>query len=432
VKSWLKQALPLLLATTAAVLLASCDEQLEGGAACPALCPQPRATTVRDTTFFAVELDTSLAGFPALGTEAQFFIASLGDTLQTRGIVRFDSLPLTFRHNNSAVDSNIVFVDTGAYVRLSLVRPDTLGAPTTVEVYDVDLDGAEEADPTAVGSAFTANRLLGSRTIPADSLRDSVRVPINSAKLLAKIQGSADRLRIGLRVTRSGGGSARITVVATNGSPTYGKDPPILVFRPSTDTTVSPTRMSPRSVTPAEAFVAADLADYLVVTKAPPDPPSNVIRVGGLPGRRAYFRFNIPSRIIDSSNVVRATLLLTQRPNGFSPGPRDSVAIEQFTVTAGPAVKDLSRALLFLTTPSKTDSTRLVAADSGTRSLELISLVRAWRTTSPDRTPRALALRTTTESLTGGQLDFFSMEAPVAVRPRLRLTYLPQQVGGLP
>jgi hypothetical protein len=190
--------------------------------------------------------------------------------------------------------------------------------------------------------------------------------------------------------------------------------------------------VAPRSTTPAAPFVASDLADYLVVTKAPPDPPSDVIRVGGLPGRRAYFRFNIPSRIIDSSNVVRATLLITQRPNGLSPGPRDSVALEQFTVTAGPAVTDLSRALLFLTAPGKTDSTRLVAADSGTRSFEMINLVRAWRSTTADRTPRALALRTTTESLTGGQIDFFSIEAPVTVRPKLRLTYLPQQANGLP
>jgi hypothetical protein len=428
VKSWLKHA-PLVLATAAAALLASCDEQLEGGTACPVLCPTP-PTSVRDTTFFAVELDTSISGFPAIGSEPQFFIATLGDTLQTAGIVRFDSLPLTFKHSNSAVDSNIVYVDTGAFVRLSIVRPDTVGAPTTIEVYDVDLDSAEDADPTAVRSAFTPDRLLGSRTVPADSLKDTVRVPIDPDKLLAKIQSPSDRLRIGLRVRSTT--SARLTIVSSNGASTYGRSPPLLIFRPSADTTVLLDTVAPRSTTPAAPFVASDLADYLVVTKAPPDPPSDVIRVGGLPGRRAYFRFNIPSRIIDSSNVVRATLLITQRPNGLSPGPRDSVALEQFTVTAGPAVTDLSRALLFLTAPGKTDSTRLVAADSGTRSFEMINLVRAWRSTTADRTPRALALRTTTESLTGGQIDFFSIEAPITVRPKLRLTYLPQQASGLP
>ena len=427
-KSWLKHA-PLVLATAAAVLLASCDEQLEGGAACPLLCPVP-ATSVRDTTFFAVEMDTSVSGFPALGAELQFFLASLGDTLQTRGIVRFDSLPLTFRHNNTAVDSNIVYVDTGAFVRLSIVRPDTVGQPTTIEVYDVDLDGGEEADPTAVGSAFTPDRLLGSRTVPADSLKDSLRVPIDPTKLLAKIQSTNDRLRIGLRVTSTT--STRLTIVSTNGAPTFAAAGPQLIFRPSADTSVPLSVVQPRSVTPAQSFIAADLADYLVVTQAPPDPPPGVIRIGGLPGRRAYFRFNIPSRILDSSNVVRATLMLTQRPIRLSPDPGDSVALTQFLVTAGPAVTDIKRALLFLSPPPKTDSTRFIAADSGVRSLEVINAVRAWRSTAADRTSRALALRSTTESLTGGQIDFFSIEAPVGVRPKLRLTYLPPQAGGLP
>jgi len=431
VKSWLKHVHPLVLATAVAVVLVACDEQLDGGAACPILCPQP-PSSVRDTTFFAVEMDTSIAGFPSIGAELQMFIASLGDTLQTRGIIRFDSLPLTFRHNNTVVDSNIVNVDTGAFLQLGLVRPDTLGAPTTVEVYDVDMNGAEEADPTAVTAAFTAARLIGSRTIPADSMKDTVRIPIDPSVLLAKIQSSTDRLRLGLRVT-SAAGSAKMTVVTSNGAGTYGGAlEPQLRFRPSADTSVGITTMVPRSVTPPETFIASDLADYLVVAKASPDPPSNVIRVGGMPGRRAYLRFNIPSRILDSSNVVRATLMLTQRPNAFSPTAGDTVAVEQFIVTAGPAVGDLSRALLFLTGLGRPDSSRLVAADSGQRDFEMISLVRAWRSTTADKTPRALALRSTRESLTPGQIDFFSLEAPLAVRPKLRITYVPQTVTGLP
>ena len=419
-----------MLATAVAVVLVACDEQLDSGAACPLLCPT-RPASVQDTTFFAVDLDTSIVGFPSMGSEGQMFVASLGDTLQTRGIVRFDSLPLTFRHNNSVTDSNIVFVDTGAFVQLGLVRPDTLGSASTVEVYDVDMNGAEDADPTVVTSAFTPARLIGSRTIPADSMKDTVRIPIDPKVVLAKIQSSTDRLRIGLRVT-SASGSAKMTVVTSNGVGSYGITEPELIFRPSADTSVSKVTVVPRSVTPPEIFIASDLADYLVVAKPPPAPPPNVLRVGGLPGRRAYFRFNIPSRILDSSNVVRATLMLTQRPNAFSPSAGDTVALEQFIVTAGPAVGDLSRALLFLTSIGKSDSARLVAADSGERDFEMISLVRAWRSTTIDKTPRALALRTTTESLTAGQIDFFSLEAPLAVRPRLRITYVPQTVTGLP
>ena len=426
-KAWFKHAQPLALATAVAVVFGACDESLEGGNACPLLCPQP-PITMRDTTFVAVELDTAIAGYPSFATEASMFLASFGDTLQTRGVVRYDSLPQLFRHNNSTVDSSIVFVDTGAVIKLSIVTGDTVGQPTTIEAYDVDLEGADDSDPQAVVSAFTPERLLGSRTVPADSLRDTVSVPINPDRLLARIQSDTpgNRLRVGLRVT-SASGSARLMVRTGN-----GQAPAVLRFRPSADTSVNIIELTPFSKTPAEAFLAADYADYLVVATPPPDPPSDVTRIGGLPGRRAYMRFNIPSRILDSSNVVRATLLLTQRPNGFSPEPDDSVAIEPFAVTAGAGITDLSRALLFLIATPGADSARLVAADSGVRTFELIRLVKLWAATTAAKTPRALSLRSTVEGVSGRQIDFYSLEAPPEVRPRLRITYLPRTTGGLP
>jgi hypothetical protein len=413
------------LALAAAAVFVACDEQLDSGLACPALCPQLE-TSVRDTTIFAVELDTSIAGFPALGTELELFIASLGDTLETRGVVRYDSLPDTFRHVNTAEDSVIYAVDTGAVIKLRLAANDTLGGPVTVEVYDVDLNGPDDADPTLAAEAFTPERLLGSRTFAAESLKDSISVPIDPTVLLGKIQSPvpANRLRIGLRVTQSG--QARLSTFASNAG-----GAPLLVFRPSTDTTVAMLRLGPRSKFPAEESIASDFADYLLVTKSPPAPPPGVLRVGGMPGHRAYFRFNIPSSILDSSSVVRATLLLTQRPNPFSPEPNDSTLLQQFAVTSGAAVTDVARALLFLTI-STSDSVRLAAADSGVRSFEMIGLVRAWRATTVDRTPRAFALRAATEGHLARQVDFFSNEASVDVRPRLRLTYLPRQPDGLP
>lgn len=424
-KAWLKHAQPLVLAFAAAAVFAACDEQLDAGLACPALCPQ-RETTVRDTTIFAVELDTSVAGFPAFGTELELFIASLGDTLETRAVVRYDSLPGTFRHINTAADSAIIAVDTGSVVKLRLAANDTLGGPVTVEVYDVDLNGPDDADPTLAATAFTPDRLLGSHTFAAAALKDSIDVPIDPNVLLGKIQTAVpgNRLRIGLRVAQSG--QARLSVFTANSG-----GAPLLVFRPSTDTTVAKVRWGARSKFPKEELIASDLADYLLVIKSPPAPPPGVLRVGGMPGRRAYFRFNIPSSILDSSSVVRATLSLTQRPNPFSPDPRDSISLQQFAVTAGPTVTDVSRALLFLTS-STLDSVRLAAADSGVHSFEMIGLVRAWRSTSVSRTPRALALRAATEGHLARQIDFFSSKAAASVRPRLKLTYLPRQPDGLP
>ena len=131
-KAWLKFLQPLVLATVVAVLVGACNEELEGGNACPLLCPHAPAS-VQDTTFVAVDLDTSIAGYPSLGREVAFFLASFGDTLQTRGAVRYDTLSSRFTHSNSATDSAVVVVDTGAIIRFTVIRGDTLAAGGTLE-----------------------------------------------------------------------------------------------------------------------------------------------------------------------------------------------------------------------------------------------------------------------------------------------------------
>lgn len=427
VKSWWNRAKPLTIILAAAVAFGACDEQLDSGGACPLLCPV-RQAQVRDTSFFAVAFDTSVAGFPSVGLEPVFFLASFGDTLQTRGVVRFDDLPKTFRHSNSATDSAIVAVDTGAVLRLHVAQPDTTGVTTTVEAYDVDLRGAEETDPNAVSGAFTPDRLLGSRTFPAKSLKDSIDVPIDPAKLLAKVQTDTpmNRLRVGLRVT-SPAGSAKLAVFTTNQDPVTA---PTLIFRPSAgDTSVAKVTMSPASKTPSDPTIADALKDYIVVSTPPSAPPAGVVRVGSMPGRRAYLRFDVPSSLIDSADIIRATLTLTQRPSLASPQPRDTVGLQTFIVTAGAALSDLGRALQLLLN-QRADTLRFVPTDSGQRTFEMIEAIRFWRATKPDRTPRALAFRTTQEGMSGAQVDFFSIEAPPAVRPVLRITYLPRPTAG--
>jgi hypothetical protein len=427
VKSWSKHVQPLVIACALGLAFGACTEQLDSGVACPALCPEV-AAQLKDTTFFAIDLDTAVAAYPTSGEELRQFIASMGDTLQTRGVIRYDSLPSTFRHNNSVADTVIMSVDS-AYIKLSIVTGDTAGAPTTIEAYDVDLGGPDDTDPTAVASAFTPSRLLGTRTIPADSMRDSVRIPIDPAKLLAKIQATApaNRLRVGIKV--SGSGKSSFTALTSNANSAAQ-----LLFRGQAgDTSVPLTTMFPYSKTPAEPFIAFNLADYLLVVQSPPPPPTNAIRVGGIPGSRAYLRFNIPASILDSSQIVRASLQLTQSPAPHSVFATDTLEVQPFTLLASGNVTDVSRALLLLDAfacPVSSDT--LFPKDSAVRVFEIINVLKCWRGTTTTKTPRAIALVSGQEGLIPSVFDFFSIEAPLAVRPRLRLTYLPKREAGLP
>lgn len=431
-KFWFASSKRLLLGAGFVAGLAACDEKLDTGLACPVLCPG-QAVALRDTTLYPVVFDTSIAGFPGLGSEASFFIASLGDTLETVAIVRFDSLPTYFRRNQATEDSLIYAVDS-ASIKLFIVKGDTVGPPTTIELYDVDLQGPDDADPLAVRAAFSPDRLLGSVTVPADSMRDTIAVPIDNARLLQKIIASQDsspgnRLRVGIRVNAAGGGATHVTMLSAENPGANA----FLRFRPHTDTSIAKiTDVQPLSRTPENLFVRSLMRDYLVVIQGPPDPPADVLRVGGLPARRVYMRFDIPSRIIDSSNVVRATLVLTQRPNPGAPQAGDSVSVREFRVVAGPDLTDLARALTFVQRFRDIDSLTTVAADTGRKELEMIDLVRAWRGTKPEKTPRVIALASIKEGELPRLVDFFSSEAAGAVRPHLRITYLPQVGGGLP
>jgi hypothetical protein len=62
----------------------------------------------------------------------------------------------------------------------------------------------------------------------------------------------------------------------------------------------------------------------------------------------------------------------------------------------------------------------------------MIQALRRWRFSTEARTPRAIALRAIREGTSTWQADFFSQRAPIAVRPRLHVTYSPFLKSALP
>jgi len=424
VKDCFSHARPLLAALATIVGVAACDETLEGGAACPALCPGAPAA-VQETTFTAVAFDTTIPGYPPLGSEEQLLLASRGDTVDTRAIIRFDSLPTTFRYRTSVQDSAITSIDS-VYVLLQATDADTLGPNLTLELYDVDTQTGDDTARAALLPLFQPSRLLGSATFRADSiLKDTLRIPLDAAKLLAKIQGDSlsRRLRVGVRLAAPQ--AAQIRIRAQNGG-----FPQYLRFRPHPDTGVVPAVLTAYSKTPAQRAIAINVADFQLAAATPPAEPSDVLRIGGAPGRRALLRFSIPPAVLDSSVIIRAQLLLTQRPNAGAPDALDSAGVQPYAIAAGSAVTDLNRLLFFLAAPQ--DSVRVIPADGRVVPFEIINLVKNWRGTDTTRTPRYVALRATTEGLEPWIVDFYSTDAPEALRPRLKITYVRQSERGLP
>ena len=417
----LSSNLPRLLATAALfVSILSCSENLDSSGVCPILCPAIGGE-VKNITIDAVVIDTTVPSLSGLGTEAGLLLASRGDTLDTRVVVRFDSLPEKFTPTGDTAQ-DIAFVDS-AYIQFSLDTLSIKGAePVTIEAYDVDTT-ANDTSTAAVLALFRPDRFISSQTFARAQLTDTLKYYISSAVLLAKIQ-SRTALRIGLRAT--GPASSQMRFISAEGG--IG---PNLFFRATPDTTTVPQTVAPFSKTPVgESILASNLTDYTVIAKAPPEAPPSVLAIGGLPARRVYVRFNIPDSIIDSATVVRATLLLNQLPNNAI-DPTDTVLLLPEVALAGTAVIDPAKAAQIIGSIS-VDTLRLTPGGSGIKNVELARAFTLWHTQSPDSLPRAIVLKSLTEGNTAIELRFSSSEDIAALRPRLRISYTAKVPLGLP
>jgi hypothetical protein len=413
--------MPRLFATAALfVSILSCSENLDSSGVCPVLCPQIGGD-VTNITIDAVVVDTTVPSLSGLGTEPGLLLASRGDTLDTRVVMRFDSLPATFKPATDTTQA-ITSVDS-AYVQLILDTLSIKGAePVTIEAYDVDTT-ANDTSTAAVLALFRPDRFISSQTFARAELTDTLKYYISNAAVLARIQSNA-RLRLGLRAT--GPGSSQMRFISTEGG-----FPPVMFFRATPDTTTKPLTVTLLSKTPVgESILAANLTDYTVIAKGPPPAPPSVLAMGGLPAHRVYIRFDIPSSIIDSFTVVRATLLLNQLPN-TAIDPTDTVFVLPQIVLAGKAVTDPAKAAQIIGSIT-VDTLKLKPGGSGPTNVELARAFTLWHTQQPDTLPRAIVLKSVIEGNSPLEIRFSSSEGVIALRPRLRISYTSKVPLGLP
>jgi len=408
-----------------ALAVVACGEDLDGGKACPALCPEQTLPIV-DVILDAIAFDTTVGPYPIRGTEPGLLLASRGDSLDVRGVVRFDSLPSTYLFQGTSQDIEAVG-SARVRVRIDTSTVHFTGA-ITLKVFDVDTTAAD-SNFAALVPLFRDNRLLGSVSIERSTLflDDSVNVSLPDSAILAKIRGN-ERLRLGFQFV--GNGDLTMHSIETG-------LPSLVIFHPSPgNDSVSLRVVAPNSKTPTDnTFAAFDLNDYSVPVKSPPLPAVR-LAAGGLPAYRGYLRFVIPSFYLDSVTLVRAQLSIVQRPNrGF--GDSELATVYPVITSAGEAVTDIRRAAQFVYPPFTLGLRDLVFAprDSGERRIELVDLFRQWAagTNMPQlRSQTAIVLRGANEGRATGRLTFYGLDAPAHLRPKLRLSYIPRTRFGLP
>ena len=410
----------LAIAGLCTVFALACTENLDSSAACAVLCP-PVGGEIQNVTIDAVVLDTTVQSVTGLGNETGLLLASRGDTLDTRVIIRFDSLPAKFLPSGDTLRA-ISSVDS-AHLQLRLDTLSIKGASSvTIEAYDVDTTAADTSTADVL-ALFRPDRFISSQTYTRAELKDTLNFFLSNQTVLAKIQSGA-QLRIGLRAT--GSASSQFRIISRE-----GLSGPTLMFRATPDTATKPLVVIPFSRTPTTDRIAAShLSDYTIVAKAPPPGSSGNLDVGGLPARRVYLRFDIPSSIIDSTTVFRATLILNQIPNPLL-DPTDTVRIVPQLVLATKAVTDPTKASQIIANIA-IDTVRVRPGDAGATNIELARAFALWHAQDSTDAPRAIVLTALGEGNSPLEIVFYSSEAAAALRPRLRISYTSRVPLGLP
>lgn len=415
------KSLSIFLVATAVASIAACSENLESGGGCPLLCPGESAPLL-DTIVDGVVLDTSAIGFPTLGYEVSLFLAHRGDTLDTRVISRYDSLPTKYTFKGT--DSTIERVDS-AYLLVARPAADSAVAFTAdgrIEVYDVT-DAANDTAVASLAGEMTAGNKIGEFAYASGESPDTLKILLDTARIHSRV--GTRNLRVALRMVSAA--SDMIRIVSVNNAGGIG-----LTIVPNSDTAASRIKFGPISYSPVEpTYLRSPLADFQI-TVVGTAPPPMTLRVGGAPAHRVLLKFDIPSRIVDSAVVVRATLMLTQRPSG-SADAGVAVGVQLVPILVSAEVTDLHSRLEFAgSSLAVVDSLFTVPKDSGAVSLEMVRLLRAWKGQDTTKNPRVAALYVSSEGTRVASFDFFSTEAPAALRPRLRITYIKRVNTGQP
>ena len=404
-----------------AAMTAACTETLDNDAGCPLLCPG-QGGEVQTVTIDAITLDSTVSALEGQGTEASLLIATRGDSIDSRAIIRFDSIPSLY--HKPGVDTTSIEI-TQVDSAILRMRVDTVGgkipATVTLDFYDVNSTAPDTAT-AAIAALFTPDRLITSATFEKAALKDTLNVPIPGGQILARKGGP---MRIGVRARGPESVQLRLWSQEGAGAPT------LLTYRVDPDTTISKIVLVPYSKTPEnQPILANSLADYSLIVKGTSTGPATQLNIGGLPARRVYMKFDIPAFIIDSVDVVRATLLLTQQPNP-SIDSEDTVRIAPQISLASAAVTDIAKAAQIVAI-ARTDTLKITPGGSGLRTMEIANVISLWRSQNPAETPRALILVSTLEGTSPLEARFFPIEAAPDLRPRLRISYSARKSTGLP
>lgn len=435
------------LLTTLGIATWACVEEPTAPARCPDFCPSGRLDPVESLLATAISNDSSFQGYVG-AHQATVLLGSAVPGIDSRPIYLMSAIGTTQPIDSSPGDTitGPVVVDSmkmtltvmqrgpgSQNLRLSFYKvPVAIDTTTTFAALDPSFSGA----PLRVLNLDSLLALpgkhdlvTGDSVLSVDSIHSlvTVRLKFDSA-VTGYDPADSGKLAFGVRVSADSAPAVKLGSARGGRGPLlswfYRVDSAGKLIRPD-----SLKRRLPDSVTSSVLFDS-------FVYNAPVVTFDSNLFIGGVPSTRALLRINLPRGIRDSTQIIRAQLLLV--PTATPPivtGDSVLVVVDRLATDVGsksPLVVDTAEGRTAPFPGAPTDTVRI----------ELTTLFRLWQTDTLAPTSvflRLLALNrsvdssgnTSTEGGTFSTLQFNSSRTP-ALRPSILLTFVPRFKFAMP
>jgi len=411
-----------------AAVLAGCVDRATAPGVCPTFCPSGTIDVVDTVLAASVARDSTFRGYVLPYQAVAMTASDVPGVVDSRVVFVTTALPASVALNSADTTTSPLVGTDSAKITFTVLRRDTAAHNQTLTLYRLPVTIDSNTTFGDVAGAFAGSPL---RTVNLDSLLakpngvdvttgDSAGIDTTSKQLKVTLKldsleatyvpGDSGKLGIGVRVgadaptsisfcTRENACGAAIAwfmkVDSIKGADTT------LVHKP---------------------YAGVSLFDTFLFDP-PPAPLDSTLVVGGAPSARSIMRITLPRGIRDSSQIIRATLLLLPAVPARG-APADSFVVEAHTVAAdfgakSPLVLDATR----------TDTTRIHVGATDTLRIEVTNLMQFW--VADSTRPEVLMLRSQEEAARPTEIRFYP-SAATAYRPALRITYARRFPFGVP
>ena len=387
------------------VMATACSEdKVTAPGACPEFCGVVSVQAVDTLLGTSINRDSSYAGYVPAHLASQIMVAGPGSARESRAVLRFLQFSDTVLLNAGDTARRAV-VATDSFTVLLVVNRTTAGLTTGLQFGLYRLPSTVDSTTTFDDLApfFHDSTFIREAHVPVAEESDSVTIQLPASAFPGFATGDLN---------------ATVGVTLRSSTPAFAELGTADQFRGA----VLSRYVQVDSVTGTRAKRVSSLGTLLdtYVFEPIPPAPANVLTVGGAPSARSFIRLNVPSRIVDSANIVRATLVLIPEIPVIS-APGDTLVLLAHSLASDIGPKSPVR-------PAVSDSAgltgaRLVNGTGDTIRVDITDVMRSWR--QDTITPRTLVLRIDREGGSFGQLRFWST-ADATRRPVIDLTYVPQ------